>query len=334
MSRTNKITSHEIAQKVGVSRATVSRAFNPQSIINEATRSKVLDMAKKFKYRPNAIARSLVTKQSHLIAVVVNNLCNLYEAELIDLYTKHLQNKGLHPIIVSVDNMQNKLANLVSISAYQVDAVVVFADNVTPQIAKQCFYVNSPIMVDSVGISDNDLEVDQIILQDDLAFEELVKLLISTGSNGIAYLNGNPSQPNTMRRAKLVEILKKHKMRFKAEGNGDFTYDSGYRETLMLLRGSHGIDTIICANDEMALGAIDAIRYTLKLRIPQDINIVGFDDIRMAAWPNYDLTTIQTPTEELVNMIDSLVTNRIKTPDVVPTTAYIKNRLITRSTTK
>ena len=84
-----------------------------------------------------------------------------------------------------------------------------------------------------------------------------------------------------------------------SEGQG-FSYEEGYRGALELLRGSNRPDALFCANDILAVGALDALRRDGGLRVPEDIAVVGFDDIAMASWPPYDLTTVRQPVDRMI----------------------------------
>jgi DNA-binding LacI/PurR family transcriptional regulator len=148
-----RITSKELAKLAGVSSATISRAFSSDSRISAETRNRILSIAQEHDYQPNALARSLNSQRSGLVALVVNSIQNPPEAEQLQYLVQRLQTRELLPIILCCSGYDDKAHLMRMASAYQVDHVVVFSDMVSYDDAIQIFRSARPIIVSSEPLS-------------------------------------------------------------------------------------------------------------------------------------------------------------------------------------
>ncbi|MCX5496801.1 substrate-binding domain-containing protein [Kaistia dalseonensis] len=285
-----RITSKELAKLAGVSSATISRAFSPDSRIGSATRDRVLSIARQYDYQPNAIARSLNNQRSRLVAVVVNAIGNPCEAEQMQLLVHRLQERGLLPIMLCCGGFEDRLKLMRLASTYQVDHVIVFSDAISMQDAVEIFRMTRPIIL-SYEPLDN-AAVSQIRIDGSVGAEEIIARMVADGRRHFAYLSGRASSwIDKQRQVWFAEALARHGLAFEAEAHGDYSYESGFKEAVPLLHRSR-IDALICGNDVMAIGARDAARGVLNKRVPEDLGIVGHDGIAMASWESNDLTTL------------------------------------------
>jgi len=287
-----RITSKELAKLVGVSSATISRAFSTNARINENTRVRVLAMAQKYGYQPNAIARTLNNRQSRLVAVVVNAIGNQCEAEQLDLLVHRLQARALVPIILSCGDNTDRLQLMRLAANYQVDHAVIVSDLVSLKDAVQIFKTTSPIIVTAEPIED--ARVSYVRVEGAEAASQIIDKLVGDGRAHFAYLYGRTSSwIDKQRREWFNGALARHGLAFEAEGHGDYSYDSGFKEASLILHRSK-VDALVCGNDVMAIGARDAATRLLKLQVPGDLAIVGQDGVAMARWGCHDLTTLAT----------------------------------------
>jgi DNA-binding LacI/PurR family transcriptional regulator len=133
----------------------------------------------------------------------------------------------------------------------------------------------------------------------------------------------------------VAERLARHRLQpFGEPAGGDFSYESGAVATRALLRGRTRPDAIVCACDAMALGAIDTARAEFGIGVPDDLSVVGFDDIPLAAWPSYRLTTIRQETREIVQATIELLDARLRHPERKAETRHIATRLIRRDSAR
>lgn len=296
-----RVTSKDLAKLAGVSVATISRAFTPNSGIKEATRQRVLEIASQHGYQPSSIARSMHSNRSGLVAVVTNTVANPQDAEELDLLTHKLQDRGVLPIILCCANSDERLRLMRLASSYQVDHAIFLSDMFTVAQAAEVFGGCPSIMM-AVSADDNP-QVSVIEVDGAGAAQEVVDRLVATGSTRFGYIAGRASSGiDGLRKTWFDAALATHDQHFVAVGQGDFSYESGLKEGMMLLR-RHKVDALICSNDVMAIGARDAASEVLGLSVPEDVSIVGHDGVQLAYWESHNLTTIVTDNEDVVDAI-------------------------------
>ena len=297
-----RITSKELAKLAGVSSATISRAFSPDSRIGAATRDRILAVAREHGYQPNAIARSLNNQRSRLVALVVNAIGNPCEAEELQLLVHRLQARQLVPIILCCADHEDRLQLMRLASTYQVDHVVVFSDMVSMQDAIDIFHATRPIIVSCEPLLNG--EVSHIRIDGSAAAATIIDKVVGDGRKRFAYLSGRSSSwIDKQRRSWFSDALAKHGLAFEAQALGDYSYDSGFKEAVLLLHRAK-VDAIVCGNDVMAIGAADAARSVIGRRVPEDLAIIGQDGIAMAEWESHNLTTLRL---DHVAFIDAVV---------------------------
>ena len=316
-----RITSKELAKLVGVSSATISRAFSTNARISEKTRVRVLAMAQQYGYQPNAIARTLNNRQSRLVAVVVNAIANQCEAEQLDLLVHRLQARALVPIILCCGDNTDRLQLMRLASTYQVDHAIIVSDLVPLKDAAQIFRTTWPIIVSEEPIEDT--RVSCVRVDGAEAALQIIDKLVGDGRGHFAYLYGrNSSWIDKQRRDWFSSALARHGLAFEAEGHGDYSYDSGFKEASLILHRSK-VDALVCGNDVMAIGARDAAMRLLNRRVPDDLALVGQDGIAMAGWGSHDLTTLALDHAALVDAIVQLI-ERHETDNAAAPTIVIK----------
>ena len=139
------------------------------------------------------------------------------------------------------------------------------------------------------------------------AASQIIDKLVGDGRGHFAYLYGrNSSWIDKQRRDWFSRALARHGLAFEAEGHGDYSYDSGFKETSLILHRSK-IDALVCGNDVMAIGARDAAIRLLNRHVPGDLAIVGQDGIAMASWGCHDLTTLALDRVTLIDAILQLI---------------------------
>lgn len=301
-----QITAEDVAKLAGVSRSAVSRAFTPGGRIADDKRERVLAAAKQLNYRPNTIAASLARRKSNLIAIVINQLPNLRDPYLYNALIMALQQSGKVPLMVCVDPTDSGAESLRMVTDYQVQGMIVMSDGICARVALEASNGIRPIMLNSNWTADD--AVHRVTVNADAGIGEMVDHLAQTGHKRLAFINGrSTSSDSANRRIALVNAMVKHGMSLTGECFGNFVYEDGYEQAKAFVRGTDCPDVIFCANDVMAFGAIDAIRETSDLQIPQDISVVGFDDVPSAQWRPYRLSTIRRQTTDLIKKIVEII---------------------------
>ena len=315
-----RITSKELAKLAGVSSATISRAFSSDSRISAATRNRILLIAQEHDYQPNALARSLNSQRSRLVALVVNSIENPAEAEQLQDLVHRLQKRELLPIILCCAGYDDRAQLMRMASAYQVDHVVVFSDMVPYEDALQIFRTARPIIVSNEPLDHSNASL--VRFDGVRAAQEVIDRAVEAGKGHFAYLTGRKSSwIDKQRKAWFANALHKHGLAFEAEGHGDYSYESGFKEAVVPLRRSK-VDAVICGNDVMAIGVRDAATRLLGKRVPDDIAIVGQDGIGIASWECHDLTTMALDNIAFIDQIVRLI-ERDQAEDVEPETIVL-----------
>lgn len=302
------VTSIEVARLAGVSQPTVSRAFDPKGSVAPATRAKILEAAKKLGYQPNAIARSLSKQHTDIVGLVMANLTNShFYPHVVDALTEQLQGHGRQSLLFNVapDRPVDDIMHL--ILGYRLDALIIASTTPSNEIIDECTKRGTPVILFNRLAAETDATS---ICCDNVDGGRMVAdLLLDSGHQRIAFLSGiRNTATNMMREEGFVNRLQERGYSNLHREEGAYTYDSGYEATRRLLSLLQPPDAIFCAADIMALGAMDAVREA-EFTVPDDISIVGFDDIPAAAWPAYSLTTVRQPIEQMVDTAVSLITS-------------------------
>lgn len=289
--RRRSATSADVARKASVSRAAVSRAFTPGASVAPETRRRILAAAEAVGYRPNAIARTLNTRRSRIVGVVITEIANPFYARLLDALGTVLQARGLLPLVSVAPDPHETDELLARLLSYQVDGVVVASATLSSGIAARCAAARIPVvLVDRrTGV-----EGAAVVGADNAAGGALVAdLFIAAGHRRPAFVAGiGDTSTSHDREAGFVARLAEHGVALAAREVGGFTYAGGRAAARSLLSRPGRPDAIFCANDEMALGVMDMARGAFSVRVPDDLSVVGFDDTPSAALDAYSLTTV------------------------------------------
>nr|WP_246226242.1 LacI family DNA-binding transcriptional regulator [Chelativorans xinjiangense] len=341
-----RATAEMVARAAKVSRAAVSRAFNPEAPLKPEKRARILKIAGELSYTPDRAARALVTRRSHLVGVIVPDVCSPWESQEVDALTTALQAEGFATLLFKtrVDSSMDETL-LTYMRGFNPDSVIVFTENVRPHMLSRFLdravpiYVTYPIERPKENDGNGrwpgepDTLFDRIDVDQWEGMEQAVALLAGYGCRRIAYLSGKPvSLGQHARRKTLEALMARRGLPALVVVPGDFSYDRGYAGTLDLFRLEGGADAVFAANDESAFGALDALRCELKLRVPEDVKVIGFDDIAQSHWRSYNLTTVKVDLEARVRALVRLIQRRLKTPDAPAITETVRTRLVVRGT--
>jgi DNA-binding LacI/PurR family transcriptional regulator len=294
-----RATAKEVAKLAGVSVSAVSRTFTEGASVSPATREKVLAATRIVGYTPNALARSLMTKRTELIGLVSNNFDNPLFMEIFDLFTRRLQQRGMRPLLANLSGGIRTDGALAMLRQYSVDGVIVASSTLPPQFAASCAEAGIPV-VHAFGRPGDVGSVD-IVGVDNLQGGQLAgQTLRERGYRNIAFLGGPQSATSTEDRLRgLTERLAKEDIAPCAVVYGhSYCHDAGLTLMRQLLRNG-GIDAVFCGDDVLAMGALDAC-LEAGVSVPRDIGVIGFNDMAMASWLSYNLTTIRQPVADII----------------------------------
>jgi DNA-binding LacI/PurR family transcriptional regulator len=327
------ITAMDVARTLGVSQSTISRAYSMTASISEKTKSRVLETANALGYQPNIIARSLITRRTNIVAVVVANLVDPFYPVVLDALAQRIQSQGFQTLLFIPSSGEQVDDVLPKLLQYQVDAVVLASATLSSAMAKVCAERDMPLVLFNRYVPG--LEVHAVSCDNVAGGRRVAEFLHGLGHRRLAFVSGETTSSTNRDRERgfIARLTELGIDGCRQEVGGDYSYESGYDATQRLLRQAGPPDAIFFASDVLAFGGMDMLQAA-GLRIPQDISIVGYDDVPLAAWRGYDLTTIRQPIDEMVEAaVDMLGLGQAQHLPVAPTTRLIMGALIERSST-
>ena len=313
------VTSFDVARVAQVSQSAVSRTFTPGASVSELTKRKVLEAARKLGYRPNAHARSLITKRSRIIGLVLSHLENLFYPVALERLAERLQADGYH-LLLFVNRHPNADDLVAELLQYHVDGIVLAAATLSSGLARQCADASIPVVLFNRVMAAGSAGAVSSVRSDNVAGGHAVaQLLLQTGHQRIAYIAGQEeSSTNLERERGFRDGLSEAGQRIWARGVGHYDFAQARLAALTLFSaGAERPDAVFVASDHMAFAVMDTLRFELGLRVPQDVSVVGFDNVPQADWGSYRLTTVEQPVQPMIEATVSLLQNYLR-DDAVP----------------
>ncbi len=325
------VTLKDVAKRAGVSSSAVSRAFTDGASVSDKMRKRVEKAALELGYRPNALASSLTTGRTKLIGLISNNFHNPIFLEVFDLFTRGLQERGLRPLIVNLTDEKDPESSVRLLQQYSVDGVVVASSTLPAEFAKAFRDARLPV-VHCFGKNTTSPEVHVVGIDNVEAGRMAGRELIARGYTNIGFLGGPPDATSSQDRlAGFLEVAKQtnginHTHSF-AEA---YSFEAGRKEMQRLLK-SNPQDAYFCGDDVLSIGALSAISDT-ALSVPEDIGLIGLNDMEMAGWANINLTTIHQPILQIINSSIELISAMLDEPDRYPEARLFPCRITDRGT--
>jgi DNA-binding LacI/PurR family transcriptional regulator len=300
------VTARAVAQALGISQSSVSRAFTRDASISPAMRARIVQAADQLGYKPNAIARSLITRRTNIVGIVMANLTNPFYPEVLEQLTIRLQAGGRQTLLFNVPPGKDVDDELPLLLQYQVDAVIITSATVSSAMARTCAERGTPVVLFNRYVPG--AAVAAIACDNVEGGRAAAEHLIRQGHARPAFVAGRTDTTTNLDRERgFVERLKELGVALHArDGGGEYTYESGFASALRLIRLPEPPDAIFFANDILAIGGIDALREA-GVRVPDDVSIIGFDNIPVAGWAPYSLTTMRQPIREMVELTAELL---------------------------
>lgn len=286
----------DVAKLAGVSISTASLAFNHPSRVAEETRLRILDAAKHLQYRPNGAARDLRIRRTQTVAVLLHDLSGPFYSELVQGVQVEAD-RCHYNVIISHSNRQDAVNRL--LYENRVDGAILLDPNVSDQIVLDLADQHFPI-----AALDRDLTHDclvSIAADHEGGAYEATRYLLSAGYHDILFLAGPKNSLDSQLRFRGYQraLVDAHLSPPECPvAHGDFTEAGGMRETEKIVRQGRLPEAIFAANDEMALGVLQVLREH-QIVVPNDIGLMGFDDIRIAQYVTPPLSTVHQPMYEL-----------------------------------
>jgi DNA-binding LacI/PurR family transcriptional regulator len=318
-------TSYDVAKLAGVSQSAVSRCFRPGSSISPEMRKRIQKAAAQVGYQPNAFASGLITRRSNLVAVLISSLTNLYYPQVLAELTQKLDAQGIRVLLFALQAESDVGKTLDQVWRYRVDGAIAAAKLSTVQLRA---FKNHRVPVVLYNRFGEDEAVPSVCCDSIGGERLLVERLVESGHKRFAIVSGPSDSFVSNERVEGARAALERYGIVPTIVPGHFDHESGARAAHLLLAGAERPDAIICANDLMAIGAMDAARHELHLEVPRELSIVGFDGVGPAAWPSYRLTTIRQPVRRMTEAAVAMLIERIANPELPPETRSFSGALI------
>ena len=328
-----KVTSLDVAARAGVSQSAVSRVFTPGASVSKKMAERVRKAADELGYRPNVLARSLITGRSRIIGLVVAYLDNQFYPDALERLSNALQERGYHILIFMASGTGEGVGKVIDeLLDYQVDGIITASVGMSDEIAARCDAAGIPVVLFNRG--QEDARLSQVTSDNVAGARRIAEFLVAGGHERIAHITGwTGSSTGRDREAGFREGLK-------ALGHAPVAVRDGhYRrkeaaEAARAMMADARPDAIFVGNDHMAFAVMDELRSGLGLRVPEDVSVVGYDDVPLAAWPAYDLTTLRQPSNRMVEATVDLLLDRIGSPGAAARKVAIGGPLIVRGSAR
>lgn len=292
-------TQKDVARFAGVSQAAVSRFISGNGAISEEVQQKILRAVDLLDYRPDPLARGLSSGKFNIIAIVMTNITNPWYPMVLELITRELRRVGMQALLFNASPPQTVDDLMPQVLHYRVRGVIITTSSLNSSGADLCVKHGVPVVMfnrySEVGNGHS-------VSTDNIGGGRLAAdALLRAGCRKPAFLGGMPAvSTNRDRRNGFTERLAELHAYRPPSLEKEFTYAWGYEGAQMLLARHPDIDGLFCADDEIASGAIDALRYALGKRVPEDVRVFGFDDHPVASNAAYEVTTIRQPVEAMI----------------------------------
>ena len=325
-----KVTAQDVARLAGVSQSAVSRVFTPGASVSPQTVRKVRSAADQLGYRPNVLARSLITGRSRIIGLVVAYLENYFYPEALEKLSNALQAKGYHVLVFMASQKAGNIDGVLDeILDYQVDGIVMASVAMSSDLAARCRSAGVPVVLFNRSQDDERLSA---VTSDNLAGgRRIAELLAAGGHRRIGHVAGWEGASTTRDRERgFRDGLAEAGLALAAREVGNYNLEDARQAARRMFDRPDRPDAVFVANDHMAFAVMDVLRFELGLSVPGDVSVVGYDDVPPAAWPAYDLTTVRQRANAMVAETVAILLDNIENPAAPPRRVAIPGPLVVR----
>jgi DNA-binding LacI/PurR family transcriptional regulator len=329
-----RITSLEVARRAGVSRSAVSRVFTPGASASPDTAAKVRRAAQELGYRPNVLARAMVSGKSRIIGLLVAYLDNQFYPMAMERLSFALQERGYHILVFMVSNSTDGVEKVVDeLMDYQVDGIILASVSMSSALARRCAAAGIAVVLFNRGQDGSELST---VTSDNLAGgRKVAEFLLAGGHRRIAHIAGWQGASTGRDRALgFRQRLQEAGQAPLAEIDGMYKRETAAEAARDLMARDDPPDAIFVGNDHMAFAVMDVLRGELGLNVPHDVSIVGYDDVPLADWGAYRLTSLRQPVARMVEATVETLLGQIDDPDRPAQKTEIAGPLILRDSAR
>jgi DNA-binding LacI/PurR family transcriptional regulator len=324
----------EVAKRAGVSTATVSRVVNGTAPVDAVTEERVRAAIRRTGYYPNTHARTLGTGKSHIFGLIISDIENPFFPELVKGFERLAVEQGYEVLIANTDYQPERMEVCVRrMLERKVDGVAIMTSEMDPELVQMLNGRGIPIVFLDTGLVG--VGISNISLEYDSGVDQAIDHLTSLGHQRIAFVSGpaNLASARTRLEAFLASLQRKKlecRQEFIREGNHRF--DGGYAAMLDILKMRVRPTAVLASNDLMAIGMMGAV-YAAGLRVPDDVSVVGFDDIALSSFMPPPLTTIRLSRAEIAEFAFNSLFAASQTGGTEGVTHFVHAELVIRQST-
>lgn len=305
------VTSVDLAAHLGLSQSTVSRVMRGDPVVASETTRRVLEAAQKLGYVPNAAARTLVTRRTRAVGVVVADLTSPFYPTVVDVIQRCLSDRGYRMALIrDPDEEHDNVDSVALLDTATVDGIIFVSARRESRSVRQVLARNTPVVL--LSRDDPTLSLELVSSDDSAAGELVIEHLVSLGHRRIAVLSVPRERTNGAAREDSARAaLERRGMALPDDYVRRATHhDDGVAATRSLLSNDVPPTALYCVNDELAFSALDAVAQ-LGLAVPRDLSVVGFDDSLPARWAMINLTTVHQPIGDMAAKAVTLLLDRL-----------------------
>lgn len=301
-------TAHDVARVAGVSQSAVSRAFTDGASISADKRDRIIAAANQLGYRPNILARSLIMGTSKVVGVVFGHFENPFFAQALDRFSDEFARRGLRMLLFTAETNATVDEQVADLLSYQVSAVILMAVNLSSKLAAECARSNIPVVMFN-RTTEQEHAAFAVTGDNKAGATAIAKHFLTTGRRRYAFMAGyDDSSTSRQREAAFLSTLSGTDVPEPRRVVGNYSRSGAIEATRALFAtGSVFPDALFCANDMMAIAAIEIMRTEFGIEPGQGCAVAGFDDIPLAAWPSFSLTTYSQPVDLMVDHAVSFI---------------------------
>lgn len=326
-------TAYDVARLAGVSQSMVSRAFTPGASISADAKIRVLDAARTLNYRPNLIARSLITQSSRLIGVAMAYMENQFYPTVLEALSKDFMEHGYRLLLFTPGPDGNPDPILDEVLRFQVEAIILASTHMTSHFVDECTQVGVPVILFNRRTERAD--VSSVTGQNIEGGKTIGSYLLAGEHQNFAYVAGIEDASTSREREQgFAQALVQGGVCDYQKAVGHYDFTAAQQAARHLFSSAHAPDAIFCANDHMAFAVMGVAQTEFGLRIGHDVSIVGFDDVHLAAWPQFQLTTYSQPVDVMAARLVKLVVEFLDGTHAGPIQEIVPGQLVIRESTR
>jgi len=330
------ITIEDIAREAGVSIATVSRVMNGTKSVSEELKQRVLHVIKCNNFRPNTLARGLITNQTYTIGVIISDIGNPVFGALTKGINRVCQGRNYTVIICESDgNREKELALLEKLSEQRIDGLLFAGVDVSEPLAQKMLEMDYPTVLVTQEEYGGMKHLPTVVHDNAEAIRDAVDFLASSGHSRIAFIGGPENDYSSGIKRLEGYLAALRSLGFEPPESyiehGNFSFESGYECMKRIYEENRNLPTaVMVCSDLMAIGAIQCAR-SLGIEVPEEISIMGFDDSELAMYSTPALSTVRISYQDEGVAAAEELFRRIEGGDRQPTIRYIPHKVIRRS---